>query len=223
MRLMMSVSGVRGVIGETMTPALAAELGCAFGTYLGGGKVVIGRDSRPSGPMVQQAVVSGLLAAGGEVISLGIASTPATALMVRRHEARGGIVITASHNPIIWNGIKFLTDEGLAPPPGQARQMFDIYERKAFKLADVDRMGAPQSDPSAATRHVEAALALVDPARVASGRPRIVLDSINGAGGAEGKLLLEQLGCEVVHINADPTGRFTHPPEPMARSACVIW
>ena len=218
MRLMMSVSGVRGVVGETMTPALAAELGCAFGTYLGGGKVVIGRDSRPSGPMVQQAVVSGLLATGCEVISLGIASTPATALMVRRHGAQGGIVITASHNPIIWNGIKFLTNEGLAPPPDQARRLFDIHGRKAFMLADVDRMGAPQSDPSAATTHVEAVLALVGPAGTASGRLRIVLDSINGAGGAEGKRLLEQLGCEVVHVNAEPTGRFTHAPEPLAEN-----
>lgn len=101
MRLMMSVSGVRGVIGETMTPTLATELGCAFGTYLGGGKVVVGRDSRPSGPMVQQAVVAGLLAAGCEVVQLEVASTPATALMVRRHGADGGVVITASHNPVI--------------------------------------------------------------------------------------------------------------------------
>lgn len=218
MRLMMSVSGVRGVIGETMTPTLAAELGCAFGTYLGGGKIVIGRDSRPSGAMVQQAVVSGLLACGCEVISLGIASTPATALMVRGQGADGGIVITASHNPIIWNGIKFLTREGLAPPPDQAGKLFDIYHQRTFKYAGVDQLGGPQSDPSAANKHVEAALQLADADQVAAKGFRVVLDSVNGAGGEEGRLLLKKLGCEVVLINGEPTGRFTHAPEPLAEN-----
>jgi phosphomannomutase len=218
MRLMMSVSGVRGVIGETMTPSLAAELGCAFGSYLGGGKVVIGRDSRPSGPMVQQAMVSGLLAAGCEVIMLGVASTPATALMVRRHGAAGGVVITASHNPVIWNGIKFLTDEGLAPPPEKAAQIFDLYEKKTFRLADVERLSNPQSDPAAAAAHVETTLAIVDPGLISSRRYRVVLDSINGAGGVEGKMLLDGLGCELVHINSEPSGRFAHTPEPLAEN-----
>lgn len=218
MRLMMTVSGVRGVVGATMTPVLAAELGCAFGTHLRGGKVVVGRDSRPSGAMVQQAVVAGLLSTGCEVIQLGVASTPATALMVRRHGADGGVVITASHNPIIWNGIKFLTNEGLAPPPEQAEQIYAIYRNKAFALADVERLGAPQSDPSAADAHVETTLAIVDPALIAAARFRVVLDSINGAGGVEGKMLLEALGCELVHINAEPNGRFAHTPEPLAES-----
>jgi phosphomannomutase len=218
MPLMMSVSGVRGVIGESLTPMLAAELGCAFGTVLGGGKVVVGRDSRPSGAMVQQAVVSGLLACGCEVITLGIASTPATALMVRRHEAAGGIVITASHNPIMWNGIKFLTSEGLAPPPDQASRIFEAYHARGFQLAPVERLCASQSDPSAPRVHAEAALALAEPARVAEHRFRVVLDSVNGAGGAEGRMLLEKLGCEVVHVNGEPTGRFAHTPEPLAEN-----
>ncbi|NLE61454.1 MAG: phosphoglucosamine mutase [Planctomycetes bacterium] len=218
MRLMMTVSGVRGVVGETLTPTVAAELGCAFGTYLRGGKVVVGRDSRPSGAMVQQGVVSGLLSAGCDVILLGIASTPATALMVRRHSAAGGVVITASHNPVIWNGIKFLTNEGLAPPPEQAERIFGIYDLKAFTLARVEQLSTPQSDPSAANAHVEAALALVDPALVSAKAFRVVLDSINGAGGVEGKMLLERLGCEVVHINAEANGRFAHVPEPLAEN-----
>jgi len=218
MPLIMSVSGVRGVIGESLTPTLAAELGCAFGTFLGGGKVVVGRDSRPSGAMVQHAVVSGLLATGCEVVSLGVASTPATALAVRRHAAAGGIVITASHNPILWNGIKFLTAEGLAPPPDQARQLFEVYESRTFRLAQADQLGSPQTDPAAASAHVDAVLGIVDRDGITSRHYRVVLDSINGAGGAEGKLLLEQLGCEVVHLNAQPTGRFAHPPEPLAEN-----
>ncbi|HOW69820.1 MAG TPA: phosphoglucosamine mutase [Phycisphaerae bacterium] len=218
MRLMMSVSGVRGVIGETLTPVLATELGCAFGTYLDGGTVVIGRDSRPSGPMLEAAVVAGLLAAGCRPVLLGIASTPATAMMVRRHKAAGGIVITASHNPIIWNGIKFLTDEGLAPPPQKAEQLFAIHRERGFRLVDAEGVPAPQSDATAADQHVEASLSLADVKTVAARRFRVVLDSVNGAGGEEGRALLERLGCQVVHINGEPTGRFAHTPEPLAEN-----
>jgi phosphomannomutase len=218
MPLMMSVSGVRGVIGESMTPILAAELGCAFGTYLGGGKVVVGRDTRPSGPMIQRALVSGLLATGCEVVELNVASTPATALMVRRHEAAGGVVITASHNPVIWNGIKFLTDEGLAPPPDRANRIFEIYRSKAFNLVDVEGMRPPVPDKTASDAHVAAALSIVYADQIAERGYRVVLDSINGAGGTEGKLLLTKLGCEVVHVNAEPNGLFAHTPEPTAEN-----
>ena len=218
MALMMSVSGVRGLIGETLTPTLAAELGCAFGTLLGGGKVVIGRDTRPSGPMIQAAVVSGLLAAGCEPVLLEVASTPAVGLMVRRHKAAGGVVITASHNPIAWNGIKFLTDEGLAPPPDRAERLYSLYNQKAFKLVDAVTIRQPAVDASAAAEHVEAALKIVDPPAIVAKRYRIVLDSINGAGGEEGRLLLEKLGCEVIQVNGEPTGRFAHAPEPIAEN-----
>lgn len=218
MPLMMSVSGVRGVIGESMTPVLAAESGCAFGTYLGGGKVVVGRDSRPSGAMIQSALVSGLLATGCEVVELDIASTPATALMVRKHEAAGGVVITASHNPVNWNGIKFLTDEGLAPPPDRAKHIFDIYHSKQFKLAEVGALQSSRHDASADDSHVEAALKLVYSGNIIDRQFRVVLDSINGAGGTEGRMLLEKLGCEVVHVNAEPHGRFAHTPEPTAEN-----
>lgn len=218
MPLMMSVSGVRGVVGESLTPTLCAELGCAWGTMLRGGKVIIGRDSRPSGMMVQQAVTAGLLATGCRVMLLDIATTPATAFMVREHRAAGGVVITASHNPIIWNGIKFLTADGIAPPPEQAKALFEIYHQKAFALVDVQRLHTPVSDPLAAASHVQAVLRTVDPERIAAKRFRVVLDSVNGAGGAEGRMLLERLGCEVVHINAEPTGIFAHTPEPLAEN-----
>lgn len=218
MSLMMSVSGVRGIIGQTMTPALAVELGCAFGTSLRGGTVVIGRDSRPSGPMLQNALVAGLLSTGCRVIQLDIASTPATAFMVRRHQAAGGVVITASHNPLIWNGIKFLTSEGLAPPPEQAGQIFQLYHDKAFKLVGVEDVRRPEFDASAAETHVAGVLDTVNVERIRSGKFKVVLDSVNGAGGGEGYRLLESLGCTIVHINGEPTGRFAHTPEPLAEN-----
>ncbi len=116
MTLMVSVSGIRGLIGSTMTPQLAATAGGALANWTQGGRVVVGRDSRPSGEMVASAVISGLLAGGCDVVDLGVVTTPSTAIMVNHLQAAGGIVLTASHNPTPWNGIKFLTGEGLAPP-----------------------------------------------------------------------------------------------------------
>jgi phosphomannomutase len=218
MTLMMTVSGTRGIIGETMTPTLAAELGAAFGAQLGGGKVVIGRDSRPSGPMVLAGVTSGLLATGCEVIDLGVVSTPGAAMMTVKHGAAGGVMITASHNPIIWNGIKFFTPQGCALPPELAEQVFDRYRRKAFDLVKVDRLGGVSQDESTNEQHVARVLEVVDVDAIRRMRMKVVLDSINGGGCVSGRMLLEKLGCEVVHINGEPNGRFAHTPEPIAEN-----
>lgn len=214
----MSISGVRGVIGQTMTPVLAAELGMAFGSHLGGGKVVVGRDSRPSGVMVGRALVAGLLSAGCEVVDLGIVTTPGTALMVGRQKAAGGVVITASHNPVIWNGIKFLTPRGFAPPADEAQRILDRYRKKDFTLVAVDRLHAERYDASSHEEHVAAVLAQVDVEAIRARAFRVVLDSVNGAGGIGGRMLLERLGCDVEHINAEPHGKFAHTPEPIAEN-----
>jgi len=218
MSLMISISGVRGIVGRTLTPRLSAEMACAYGSMLAGHRVIVARDSRPSGLMVQQAVVSGLLATGCRVVDLGVVSTPGAALMIRRLRAAGGIVITASHNPIMWNGIKFLTDEGLAPPADRARQIIDRYHAGDFRLADVDGMGTLEADASTVTEHVNAVLSIVEADEIRRRCYRVALDSINGAGGPEGRALLERLGCTVVHINGEPNGRFAHPPEPTAEN-----
>jgi len=218
MSLMMSVSGVRGIIGETMTPVLAAELGMAFGSHLGGGKIVVGRDSRPSGTMVQRALVSGLLATGCEVVELGIVTTPGTALMVGRLRAAGGVVVTASHNPMQWNGIKFLTAKGYAPPPEEAQRILDRYRAKQFTLSRVEQLRTAAPDDSTHEQHVSTVLAHVNADAIRKRAFHVVLDSINGAGGAGGRILLERLGCRVTHINAEPTGHFAHTPEPLAEN-----
>jgi len=218
MSLMMGVSGVRGLIGETMTPELACELGCAFGTSLDGGVVVVGSDSRPSGEMVKHAYVGGVLSTGCGVVDLGVVTTPGTAMMVRRLDAAGGTVITASHNPIEWNGIKFLTPQGLAPPPPDAGALYERWRNRTFTRAKVEDLGKLAHDTSTHDHHVGAVLEVVDVKRIASKRFKVVLDSVNGAGGAGGRRLLEALGCEVVHINGEPTGRFAHRPEPLAEN-----
>lgn len=218
MPLMMSVSGVRGIIGESMTPALASDLGAAFGSHLGGGRVIIGRDSRPSGDMVLSSLVGGLLSTGCSVVDLGVVTTPGTAMMIAELGGVGGIVITASHNPIQWNGIKFLTREGYAPPPEVAEQIIARHRNKDVRLVDVDNIGRLTRDDSTVQRHVVRVLKTVDMQAIRRRKIKVVLDSVNGAGGAEGRKLLEDLGCTVIHVNGEPTGRFAHTPEPTAEN-----
>jgi len=216
---MMGVSGIRGVVGQTMTPQLAADAACAFATHLGGrGTVVLGRDSRSSGPVIAAAVRAGLRACGCEVIDLGMVTTPATGLMVRELGARGGVVITASHNPAAWNGIKFLVGQGRAPFPDEAAAILDRLRRRDFEFAGQDAPGRLAYEDSANGRHVEAVLRIVDVDAIRRRPFRIVLDSVNGAGGSSGRMLLEALGCAVIHLNPDADGRFAHHPEPVAEN-----
>ncbi|MFB3894006.1 MAG: phosphoglucosamine mutase [Phycisphaerae bacterium] len=215
-RLMVSVSGVRGTIGSTLTPIVACEFGCAFGTYLGAGKtVVIGRDTRPSGAMVQSAVTAGLLAAGVSVVDLGVASTPGIALMIARTKSDGGVVITASHNPIEYNGIKFLQPTGPGLTAAAAAKLKSLWQAKAFKLAGAVNLGQLSRNTKTHAEHVDAVCAVVDSLAIASKRFKVVLDSINGAGCVATPMLLGRLGCEYVHLNGEATGRFAHTPEPI--------
>lgn len=222
MTLMISVSGVRGIVGKTMTPMLAAEMGAAFGSHLGGGKVVIGRDSRQSGPMVQSALVGGLLATGCSVVELGIVTTPGTAMMIGELGAAGGVVLTASHNPGEWNGIKFLTSAGIAPPPELAEKIFERFRAKEFSFVGPERIGSRTQDDSTHARHVEKVLRVSNVEAIRKRRPRVVLDSVNGAGSTGGIRLLTELGCDVVPMNDEPNGKFAHTPEPTAENLVTL-
>jgi phosphomannomutase len=172
--------------------------------------------------MVQTAMTSGLLATGCEVVDLGIASTPGAAMMTVRHGAAGGVMITASHNPIAWNGIKFFTPQGCAPPPELAERVFDRYRRKALGLVGVDRIGRVSSDDSTNETHVARVLEVLDVEAIRRMRLRVVLDSVNGAGCVSGRMLLERLGCEVVHLNGEPNGQFAHTPEPIEENLTAL-
>lgn len=216
---MLGVSGIRGIVGETMTPQVAGEAACAFAAHLGRqGSVVVGRDSRPSGPAIASAVTAGLLAGGCHVVDAGIVTTPGLGLTVRQLGASGGLMVTASHNPKQWNGIKFLTGGGRAPSDDEAREILDRFQRRDFGPLDTAARGGVETDTSADRRHVEAVLAVVDAGAIRRRAYRVVLDSVNGAGGASGRLLLEALGCRVVHLNAEPSGEFAHQPEPLAEN-----
>ena len=221
-RLIVTVSGVRGTIGGTLTPEIAAEFGSAFATFLAEQgetdasvkkRVAIGRDSRPSGPMVKEAVTKGLTACGVDVIDLGIVTTPGAALMTRLLECDGGIIITASHNPLPYNGIKFLQPTGVALPADQALRLKTIWESKQFIRTNV--VGTQSANHRTHPMHIDAVLAVTDVTAVSSKRYKVALDSVNGAGCVGTPMLLSKLGCEVVHINGEPTGEFAHTPEPL--------
>ncbi len=215
-RLMVTVSGVRGIVGSSLTPQIAEQFGCAFGTMLGAGKrVVIGRDSRQSGPELQQAITDGLTATGVNVTSLGIVSTPGGALMTSKLAADGGVVVTASHNPIQYNGIKFLQPSGTGLTAEDAMKLKSIWEAGEFSLVGEDARGTESQDDTAEQKHIEDVLAVCDAELIASKGFKVVLDSINGAGCIAAAELMEKLGCELVHLNAEPTGDFAHNPEPI--------
>ncbi len=227
--LIISISGMRGLVGENLFPETAAAYGSAFGAFLKqrhAGKahirVAVGRDSRPSGHMIFSAVAAGLTACGVDIVDLGICSTPGVGIMLRHLGCAGGVVITASHNPTEYNGIKFLLEDGVAPPIDKAREILDIYQQRRFRFADAVTCGQISCSQQTQDVHVEKVLATVDRDRIAAGKYKVVLDSVNGAGGAEGLLLLEALGCEVVPMNIEPTGLFAHMPEPTADNLVTL-
>ncbi|MBL7185952.1 MAG: phosphoglucosamine mutase [Phycisphaerae bacterium] len=225
-QLIISVSGMRGIVGENLSAPVAAEYGCAFGTFLKNKHsskkekltVCIARDSRPSGQMLGSAVAAGLCAVGIDVVDLGITTTPGAGVMLSELGCAGGVVITASHNPIGYNGIKLLLDNGVAPPPSQAEQIRRCFFDKDFAPADSVNCGKLTFNDQTDAAHIAKVLAIVDREAIAARNFKVVLDSVNGAGGRVTKKLLAELGCEVIAINDEPTGMFAHKPEPTAEN-----
>lgn len=211
------VAGVRGVVGDSLTPQLLVGFGQSFGTYLDGGVVVLGRDTRPSGEMACNALVGGLLATGCRVIDLGIAPVPTIQHAVRRHHADGGIAVTASHNPQEWNALKFIHNDGVLLRPYQGQELLSVYYQGNFDLAAHDKLGHIQQDEQAIEAHLAEVLQLLgdDFDLIAERRPTVVVDCCNGAGALASETFLYALGCEVITINDTPDGLFPHSPEPV--------
>ncbi len=223
-QLIISVSGMRGIIGDNLTASVALEYGCAFGTFLKESNpvsrlsVCIGMDSRPSGQMLKSAVTAGLAGVGVDVIDLGLVTTPCVGVSLRELGCAGGVVITASHNPIRYNGIKLLLGNGIAPPPETAAKIRQHYFDKNFANADSTHCGKVTSDNQADSRHIAKVLVIIDKELIAAKKFKVALDSVNGAGGRVTKKLLAELGCEVSAINDEPTGMFSHGAEPTAEN-----
>ncbi|WP_428387617.1 phosphoglucosamine mutase [Mucisphaera sp.] len=221
--LMLGVSGLRGIVGESLTPAVAYRYGLAVGQIIREtGKIdqlLIGRDSRPSGPELAASVAAGLAEAGVRAVDLGICSTPAVGIAAKKLNSFG-IVLTASHNPTPWNGIKLIKPDGSAPRADEAQKVVDRFKQ----LADIAPPSSPertQIDPSdfdASAEHAQAAALLIDVQAVQARPFKVVVDSVCGAGGAEARALLEALGVQLIHLHDEPTGAFPHEPEPLEQN-----
>lgn len=213
--LIVSVSGIRGIVGRGLTAEVAARFAAAFGSHLGGKTVLVSRDGRPSGDMVRHAVTAGLLGAGCTVADIGIAPTPTCGVAVRSLRAAGAIQITASHNPAPWNGLKMFGPDGAVLSAAEGAVVRGLYEAGSFTRVAWDGVGTTRGAPDVLQDHAQAVLDTVSVARVAAAGFRVFLDANCGAGGPLGVRLLTDLGCEVVQHECDPTGRFVHEPEPI--------
>ena len=216
--LKISISGVRGVVGQSLTPKLLTRFAQAFGTHTGSGTIVIGRDPRTSGEMVKHAVVAGVLSTGSRVIDIGVCPVPTVQLQVRHRRAQGGIAITASHNPAEWNALKFIGSSGLFLDAGQARELLDIYHQGQYTKVGGAEIRTVEEVAGATDLHIKSILDVLGPLPMSQKRLRVALDSCNGAGSLVGPKLIEALGAEVIPLNVTPDGSFPRPAEPLAEN-----
>ena len=218
--LMVGVSGIRGRVGEALTPEVVARYAAAFGAWSLANNpsrvIVLGRDSRVSGPMFHRIVVGTLQLVGCDVIDIGLTTTPGCQLSVEHYHAAGGLMLSASHNPIEWNALKCIGSTGLFLEASEGAAMRALVDT-GTPHATWDRIGTLTQDADAASRHIEAVLAIpyLNADAIRARRFRVALDCVRGAGSTIMPTLLEQLGCDVVGINMEPDGRFPREPEPI--------
>jgi len=223
--LIKSISGIRGTIGgktgENLTPLDIVKFSAAFGTWLkkkgGATKVVIGRDARPSGEMVNTLVVSTLQGLGIHVIDLGLSTTPTVEIAVPLEKASGGIIITASHNPVQWNALKLLNEKGEFISGTDGEELLMLADKEAFEFAPVSKLGKYQKNDDYLQKHIDIILdlPLVDVEAIKSKGFKVVVDAVNSSGGIAVPMLLRALGVTVKEMYCEPTGYFPHNPEPL--------
>lgn len=234
MTLIKSISGIRGTIGgqpgENLTPIDIVKFTTAYARFMSEAsrdkrlRIVVGRDARVSGEMVNDIIEGTLLGCGVDVINIGLCTTPGTEMAVITHKADGGIIITASHNPKQWNALKLLNAKGEFLNDAEGKRVLALAEDEAFAFPDVDSIGKVVLREDFNPVHIKQVLAmrLVDAERVRARRFKVVVDAVNSIGGVVIPALLEELGCEVVKINCDPTGLFAHNPEPLPQNLTEI-
>jgi len=220
MGLIISVSGIRGRIGTDLGVSEALKLGMIFGRFCAKGEapIITASDTRVSSAALRSALIAGLLAVGKNVTDLGVATTPTTCLMVRKLSAGGAAIVTASHNPIEWNGIKLIGPDAFGLSAQNARKIQDAFQKPLPEHAGPVECGKLNRDERCHQAHIQAVIdscdrKLLDDLRFR--RTTVVLDSVNGAGTIAGGRLLETLGCNVIKINDQPDGRFRRNPEPI--------
>ncbi len=226
MTLIKSISGIRGTIGRepgrNLTPPDIVKFSAAYGQWIRerkkGNTIVVGRDARISGPMVSALVTATLQALGLDVLDLGLSTTPTVEMMVIKHAAAGGIVITASHNPAQWNALKLLNERGEFVSAADGAAILKTAASADFRFAGYQKLGKRMEKDDAVAEHIEAILRLplLRPEAIASARFKIVVDAVNSSGGVAVPQLLKALGVEdIVEIHCEPSGKFAHNPEPL--------
>src|SRR6266478_3032815 len=224
--LKIGITGVRGVVGESFTPELIVEFAQAFATYMDGGRILVCRDTRPSGPMVAAAVSAGLLASGCEVIDLDICTTPSMQLAITQLRADGGIAITAGHNPEQWNALKFVRGDGLYLNSTQGEELLDIYHQREFAKTAWDKIKTGIESLDATSHHIEKLKGAFDVEAIRARHLTVAVDCCNGASARLIPRWLAELGCEVLALNDEPSAPFPHSPEPkpetMAQLQAVV-
>jgi phosphomannomutase len=224
MTLIKSISGIRGTIGgppgDALTPVDIVKFASAYGMWIKnrkGKKIVIGRDARPSGPMVSSLVCCALQALGMDVIDLGLSTTPTVEIAVVKEKAHGGIILTASHNPVQWNALKLLNDKGEFISAADGAEVLRIAEAEEFNFAAVDQIGIQTFNTTYIRRHVEMVLnyPLVDVKAIKKAKFKVAVDAVNSTGGLAVPMLLKELGVKVVELYCEPNGQFPHNPEPL--------
>ncbi|MGB2698513.1 MAG: phosphoglucosamine mutase, partial [Candidatus Zixiibacteriota bacterium] len=221
--LLVSISGVRGIIGEGLTPEVALRYAFAFGNYCKSGKVFLGRDSRASGEMLKGAVISGLLASGCDVVDLGICPTPTVGIVAQGSKAYG-LVITASHNPIEWNGLKFIGKDGIFLSENETEKLNRRAKSSRLACKSWNRMGKLRVSELSVLKHISKILKLkyIQAQRIKKEKLKVVLDCNNGAGSEIASMLLQVIGCRIIQLNCSISGLFTHPPEPLSKNIRML-
>jgi phosphomannomutase len=214
--LITGISGVRGIAGTGLTPGVALRFARAFAGYCRGGKILVGRDPRMSGNFLFPAVTGGLMACGCEVVDLGICASPTILLAVRKLGANGGIMITASHNPVQWNGLKFICSGGFYLSEEQNREFMKHYTDQKIGKVDYKGLGEPVTYSLASEDHIEKVLRIpfLDVQGLKRRKFKVVLDCVCGSGGVISPALLKNLGCDIIPLYCDTSGMFPHDPEP---------
>ncbi len=222
--LMRSVSGIRGIVGESLTPELVAQYAAAYGTFLKGGQIIIGNDARPTGDVIKGAAIAGFRAAGCDVVDVGLCPTPTIPLLVTQLRAKGGCAITASHNPLEWNALKLLGPARKPLPAKIIQSIYDMVDKRNISYAAWNKLGAYRKDTKAPFIHLDRVLKLDLTARkkIQRYRPRVVIDAVNGAGSDLAPELLRQLGCRVTEIHCTPNGKFPRRGEPVATALRLL-
>ncbi len=220
--LKIGVSGVRGVVGETLSPLLAADFASAFGEFVGGGRVLVGRDTRGSGKMLEDAVAAGLIAVGCQPALAGVVATPTLQIAAKLSNASGAIAITASHNSIEWNALKFIGPAGLFLNASETAELLDIYNQPDANYVQEQDFRKLVSLDDPFDIHRQRVKACVDVDAIRKARFKVAVDCCNGVGALFSRSFLEELGCEVVSIFDSPDGVFGRPPEPLPKNLGLL-